>query len=60
MKDCQEAIRKTVPLAKTAKDKIDAIRSWAKGNARMASSKEEATVSDRTSELEFGFEKGSN
>jgi len=39
----QSALADTVPLSKTASDKIEALRSWAKGRARMASLPEEAT-----------------
>lgn len=36
-----EIIRNTKPISSTMKEKIDAIRSWAKGRARMANVKEE-------------------
>jgi AAA+ superfamily predicted ATPase len=41
--DLEQAIRETVPLAETMKERIDALRSWAKGRARRASVSEAET-----------------
>lgn len=35
--DVLEAVKATVPLSKTMKDKIDGLRAWAKGRAKLAS-----------------------
>lgn len=40
--DIATACSETVPLAQTAKEKVESIREWAKGRARMASSSDEA------------------
>jgi len=39
--DLTDAARQIVPLSKTASDKIEALRSWAKGRARAASTPEQ-------------------
>ena len=44
-------LAQTVPLSKTAAEKIDALRAWAKGRARNASSTVAAGTSRRTLEL---------
>lgn len=46
-KDVLDAVKATVPLSKTMKDKIDHLRGWANGRAKFAST----TVSAKTSEL---------
>jgi len=48
-----EAVLETQPLAKTAEAKIEELRKWGKGNARMASKIEAGSVedSDRFAEL---------
>ena len=50
--DLVEASRNVVPLTKTAADKIDRLRAWAKGKARPASTPEETTgTSSRLADL---------
>jgi ATP-dependent 26S proteasome regulatory subunit len=44
--DFMEAAERTVPLAKTAPEKITALRDWAKGKARRASLEEETSTSE--------------
>jgi len=45
--DLWEAARSTVPLSETARDKIAAVRDWAKGRARPASIREAETAARR-------------
>ena len=52
LEDIQLSIAETVPLSKTAGEKIDALRAWAKGRARFASLPESAEESQRQLELD--------
>lgn len=45
--DLIDAAKRVVPLAKTASDKITALRNWANGRARRATTADAATVSKR-------------
>lgn len=45
--DLEAAAGTVVPLAKTARERIDSLREWAKGRARFASTPESASAEDR-------------
>ena len=45
--DIARNIAQTVPLSRTMSERIDALRSWAEGRARIASSREEAPENAR-------------
>jgi hypothetical protein len=49
--DLVRAAGSVVPLSKTSAEKIDALRAWAKGRARFASTPEVASASTRTLDL---------
>lgn len=51
--DLLKAAATVVPLSKTAADKIQGLREWAKGKARPASSPENAGMEDRTRALDL-------
>jgi len=46
--DLESAAVDVVPLSKTAGDKVDALRRWAKGKARFASSSKDAAIEQST------------
>jgi SpoVK/Ycf46/Vps4 family AAA+-type ATPase len=46
--DLLHAVSETVPLAKTASEKIQAVRDWAKGRARNASKSDDNVISVKT------------
>jgi len=50
--DLSAALAETVPLSKTAAEKINQLRSWAKGRARPASIVDSAAPSGRALEIE--------
>jgi AAA+ superfamily predicted ATPase len=51
--DLLTAAKYTVPLSKTASEKIEALRKWAKGRARFASSPDNTTKSSNTRVLDI-------
>jgi hypothetical protein len=50
--DIATAAAQVVPLSKTASDKVQRLRDWAKGRARLATSTEAATSPQRTGSLD--------
>lgn len=51
--DILDAIKRTVPLARTASEKIDSLRRWAKGRARPASTSVAASASPQTRSIDL-------